>query len=84
MAKEVVKKEPTASSESDAEIQSGDAPAKQGFVKKLLGNRKMLMIVGGGALVVVLGASAGGYFLLSGHGPKANGTKVAAADEPLK
>ncbi len=60
------------------EGEGGDAP-KQGFVKKLLGNKMMLMMVGGGALVLLLGIGGGAYFFLSGS-PKAGASgKVAAA-----
>ncbi|HWD48681.1 MAG TPA: flagellar basal body-associated FliL family protein [Rhizomicrobium sp.] len=83
MAKEVVKKEPSAASEKDSEAPVTDDAPKQGFVKKLLGNKKMLMIVAGGALVVLLGAGGGAYFFLFSHGAKtAAGSKVAAADQP--
>ena len=57
--------------DSDAaapEGEGGDAP-KQGFVKKLLGNRKMLIIAGAATLLVLGGGGAGAYFLLfSGSG----------------
>ncbi len=60
------------------EGEGGDAP-KQGFVKKLLGNKMMLMMVGGGALVLLLGIGGGAYFFLGGS-PKAGASgKVAAA-----
>jgi flagellar FliL protein len=41
---------------------AGDA-ASQGFVKRLLSNKKMLIIAGAGALVLILGLGAGSYFL---------------------
>jgi flagellar FliL protein len=83
MAKEKAKPE--------AEEPDADAPApegegaeapKQGFVKKLLGNKKMLMMAGGGLVVLLLAGGGGAYFLL-GHSSKtaANG-KVASADAP--
>jgi len=60
--------------DSDAaapEGEGGDAP-KQGFVKKLLGNKKMLIIVGAATLLVLGGGGAGAYFFLfSGHDAKA-------------
>jgi flagellar FliL protein len=58
-----------------------DAP-KQGFVKKLLGNKKMLMIVGGGVLVLLLVGGGGAYFLLGGSSKTAARGKVAAVDAP--
>ena len=63
------------------EGEGGDAP-KQGFVKKLLGNKKMLMIGGGGVLVLLLAIGGGAYFFLGGSPKTAAGGKVAAADAP--
>jgi flagellar protein FliL len=65
--------------QSDAETddtEDGDKPAegeKQGFVKKLLGNKKLLMIAGGGLLLLLIGAGAGLYFFV-----------FAAEDEPIE
>jgi flagellar FliL protein len=54
--------------------------AKQGFVKKLLGNKKMLMIVAATLLLVLGGGGAGAYFFLfSGGATKA---KMAKVEEP--
>ncbi|HEY2032323.1 MAG TPA: flagellar basal body-associated FliL family protein [Rhizomicrobium sp.] len=57
--------------DSDAapEGEGGEAP-KQGFVKKLLGNKKMLIIVAAAALLVVGGGGAGAYFFLFSGSPK--------------
>ncbi|MBS0273648.1 MAG: flagellar basal body-associated FliL family protein [Proteobacteria bacterium] len=44
----------------------GEAAPKQGFVKKLLGNKKMLIIAAAAALLVVGGGGAGAFFLLGG------------------
>ena len=53
------------------EGEGGEAP-KQGFVKKLLGNKKMLIIVGAATLLVLGGGGAGAYFFLfSGSDAKA-------------
>jgi len=75
----------------DAEDQEKDsgAPAegegaegqKQGFVKKLLGNKKMLMIAGCGALVLVLALGGGAYFFLF-SGSKDDAKKVAKNNAP--
>jgi flagellar protein FliL len=46
---------------------------KQGFVKKLLGNKKLLLIAGGGALVLLLGIGAGLYFFV-----------FSASDKPVE
>jgi flagellar FliL protein len=59
---------------------------KQGFVKKLLGNKKLLMIAGGGLLVLLLGGGAGAYFFLfsgSSEPPKVdNGIPEMPATPP--
>jgi flagellar FliL protein len=83
MAKEKAKPEAQdADADPDAAApEGGDAP-KQGFVKKLLGNKKMLMIVAGGTLVVLLGAGGGAYFFLGGSEKSPDGKKIAAADAP--
>jgi flagellar FliL protein len=83
MAKEKAKPE---AEEPDAEApapegEGAEAP-KQGFVKKLLGNKKMLMIAGGGVLVLVLAGGGGAYFLLGHSSKSAAGGKVASADAP--
>ncbi len=59
----------------------GDAP-KQGFVKKLLGSKKMLMIVGGATLLVLIGGGAGAYFFLFSGSGEAKGGKMAANAPP--
>lgn len=78
MAKEIVKAPDDGDeTETDAVDATG---AKKGFVKKLLGNRKLLMI-GAGALVLVLaGGGAGAYFFLSGASDAAQ-TKTADAKQ---
>lgn len=83
MAKEKAKPE-AEEPEADAPAPEGEgaeAP-KQGFVKKLLGNKKMLMIAGGGILVLVLAGGGGAYFLLGHSAKTAAGGKVATADAP--
>jgi flagellar FliL protein len=82
MAKEKAKPE---AEDADAETpapegEGGDAP-KQGFVKKLLGNKMMLMI-GGGVLVLLLAGGGGAYFFLGGAPKTAADGKLAAADAP--
>jgi flagellar FliL protein len=62
--------------------EGGDAAAgepKQGFVKKLLGNKKLLIIAAAGLLVVLLGGGAGLYFFVFST-PKIDPTKVASAE----
>ncbi len=56
---------------------------KQGFVKKLLGNKKLLMIAGGGALVLLLGVGAGLYFFVfSGSGSSGNAETASVPEIP--
>src|SRR6516225_2927343 len=73
-------KEPVDDEEpKDGEEGAAGGAASQGFVKRLLSNRKMLIIVGAGALVMILGLGAGSYFLFfSGSGDAAQ----TAAAEP--
>jgi flagellar FliL protein len=61
----------------DAEAPADEAAPKQGFVKKLLGNKKLLIIVAA-ALLVVIGGGAGAYFFFF-SGPDAKDAKLAAA-----
>jgi flagellar FliL protein len=67
--------------EAEVENEEGAAPegedAKQGFVKKLLGNKKMLIVVAAAALLVVGGGGAGAYFFFSGSGE----TKTASTKD---
>ena len=72
--------DPEKDSDATAEGEGAEG-GKQGFVKKLLGNKKMLMIVGGGALVLVLALSGGAYFFLF-SGSKDDGKKVAKNNAP--
>jgi len=66
-------------SQADLEAEDGEEDGKkteaekQGFVKKLLGNKKLLLIAGGGALVLLLGLGAGLYFFV-----------FSGSDEPVK
>lgn len=76
MTKDKVKKSDDADDADAASIEGEATEPKKGFVKKLLGNRKMLMIAGGATLVVLLGGAAGAYFLFSGSGAQ---TKLADA-----
>src|SRR5258708_3531873 len=59
----------------------GEAP-KQGLVKKLLGNKKLLIIAAAGALVLVLGLGAGAYFLFF-SGSDAAKVQTANAMAPI-
>jgi flagellar protein FliL len=59
---------PEKQADPDAEgTEEGEKPAdgeNQGFVKKLLGNKKLLLIAGGGLLLLLLGTGAGLYFFV--------------------
>jgi len=62
----MAKPEKQAEPEAD-EPQDGDKKpdgAKQGLVKKLLGNKKLLMIAGGGLLLLLLVGGGGLYFFV--------------------
>jgi flagellar FliL protein len=63
--------------EPEGEAAEGADEPKQGFVKKLLGNKKLLMIAGGGALLLFLAIGAGLYFVVFSGSPAQ--TKMAAA-----
>ena len=82
----MAKKEKQAAPEADdAEKKDGDAAAadapKQGFVKKLLGNKLILF---GGAGVILLLALGGGAYWFFFAGSSAKPTELAAgAPEPL-
>jgi flagellar FliL protein len=64
--------------ETEAGAEATAEEAKQGFVKKLLGNRKMLMIAGGGLLLVLLGGGAAAYFFLFSSSPTPKDAAIAA------
>jgi flagellar FliL protein len=75
-----------AKDKSESEETEGAAEAeapKKGFVKKLLGSRKMLMIVGGGALLLLGGVGAGLYFFVFAGPSAAEQAKMAAAAPPI-
>ncbi len=71
-----------AKTEDDApETEAGAEAAeetKQGFIKKLLGNRKLLLIAGGALLLVLIGGGAAAYFFLFSSSPAQKDQTVAA------
>jgi len=69
-----------ADAEEPQEGADGDQQAapKQGFVKKLLGNKKLLMIAGGGGLALVLAVGAGLYLLVFSGPGKSEQAQIAA------
>jgi flagellar FliL protein len=74
------KKQEEAKPEEAAEgADAASAEPKQGFVKKLLGNKKLLIIAAAGLLVVLLGSGAGLYFFVFAA-PKVDATKTANAE----
>ena len=86
MQKAMAKKEKPAADveepEKGAEGEQEAAP-KQGFVKKLLGNKKLLMLAGSGLLALLLGTGAGLYFFVfSGSGESENANVAAAPQFP--
>ena len=76
-----------AKKKQDADAEEKDAPEgeaaatepKQGFVKKLLGNRKLLIIAAAALLVVLGGAGAGLYFFVFAEPVRPEGAKTADA-----
>ena len=82
----MAKNEVQAAPKADDEMKEGDAPAegeapKQSFVKKILGNRKLLIIAAGGALALLLAIAVGTYFLFFSHSSAKQ--MQMAAGEPL-
>lgn len=77
-------KDDKANEDADDDTENGDGEggeAKQGFVKKLLGNKKLLIMAGGGVLVLLLAIGGGAYFLLAGSADQpAHGEKMAKAE----
>lgn len=63
MAKQEKQAAPEAEQVEDGE-KKPEGGEKQGFIKKLLGNKKLLMIAGGGLLLLLLGGGAGLYFFV--------------------
>jgi flagellar FliL protein len=58
-----------ATDDADENAPAGEE-TKQGFVKKLLGNKKLLIIAGAALLVLLLGGGAGAYFFLFRSAPQ--------------
>jgi len=82
MAKKDKEAKPEAADDEAAGEGGGEAGAKQGFVKKLLGNKK-LPIVAGAALLVVAGGGGAAFYFLGGASQPASGTRLAAATPPV-
>jgi flagellar FliL protein len=53
---------------------------KKGFVKKLLGNRKLLIISAAGLAILLLGGGAGLYFFVFSAPEKPEGAQAASAE----
>ena len=73
------KQVPEANDAGDDASDGQEATPKQGFVKKLLGNKKLLMIAGGGALVLLLAVGAGLYFFVFSGSASSEQSKTASA-----
>ncbi|MBU6297959.1 MAG: flagellar basal body-associated FliL family protein [Alphaproteobacteria bacterium] len=65
----------------DGAEEGQEGTPQQGFVKKLLGNKKLLMIAGGGALALLLAIGAGLYFFVFSGTDDGAKTKIAAAQQ---
>jgi flagellar protein FliL len=67
----------------DEEKPEGEAPAaegaKQGFVKKLLGNKKLLIVAAAGLVLLLGGGGAGLYFFVFAA-PAKTETKIAGGE----
>ncbi|HVZ91654.1 MAG TPA: flagellar basal body-associated FliL family protein [Rhizomicrobium sp.] len=64
--------------EDAPEGEQAQAEPKQGFVKKLLGNKKLLIIAGAGLTLILLGGGAGAYFFLFSAAPSSPGGQTNA------
>ena len=72
--------------QDDSEAKDGEANAateKKGFVKNLLGNKKMLLIVGVALLLLLGGGGAALYFLVLAKPPEAPKSANAGPEIPL-
>jgi len=76
-------KDKTAEADDNEEKPEGEQEAapKQGFVKKVLGNKKLLMIAGGGLLVLLIASGAGLYFFVFSGSDASSQDKAAAAQQ---
>ena len=75
------KQTPPAERREDGGDGEQKADGKQGFVKKLLGNKKLLIVAAAGLLVVFLGAGVALYFFVFSGSP--DGAAEAAAIPPM-
>jgi flagellar FliL protein len=71
------KQEPEAKDEDAPEGEASAEGSKQGLVKKLLGNRKLLIVAAAGLVLVLGGVGAGLYFFVFADSPKPEGIKTA-------
>ena len=84
----MAKKEPVPARDADAEDESDGetidgAEPNKGFVKKLLGNKKLLIIAIAGLVLVLGGGAAGYFFLFSGSETSATQTAENKPHEPI-
>jgi flagellar protein FliL len=73
------KEEPQAEDAPEGQAPDGEAP-KQGFVKKLLGNKKLLIVAAAG-LLLVLGGGGAGLYVFVFSAPKQD--KLASNEAPM-
>ena len=78
MAKDKIKEAEDA--EDESEVGPEDGGGKKGFVKNLLGNRKMLLIAAGATVLVLGGIGTGAYLFFSGSSGAAARDQAAQAD----
>lgn len=76
MAKKAKDAKPEAAEGEAAPEGGAEGEAKQGLVKKLLGNKKLLIVVGAAVLLLAGGGGAAFYFLGGSDAP-ASGTQTA-------
>lgn len=81
MAKPEKQAQPDADDAEDGE-KKPDAE-KQGFVKKLLGTKKLLLIAAGGLLLLLVGAGAGLYFFVFSGSGSEEPVQTASAIPPM-
>jgi flagellar FliL protein len=77
------KQAPKTEDEADEAEGEQSGEAEQGFVKKLLGNKKLLMIAGGALLLVLAGGGAGLYFLVFAGTPSTETAQAQAQAVPI-
>jgi flagellar FliL protein len=78
--KDIAKTEPEAEDGEGGDVATPEP--KKGFIKKILGSKKMLLIAGGALVLLLGGGGAGAWFFLFNK-PKADTVNTADAAPPL-